>query len=49
MYPNRTDIVECRVTEWQVIGAAHLGLKIGDPVRVRSPRRDVEHLGRKVG
>jgi hypothetical protein len=43
------DTVECRVTEWQVVGAAHLGLKIGDPLRVRSSRRDVEHLSRKVG
>jgi hypothetical protein len=37
------------VTEWQVIGTAHRGLKIGDPLRVRSSRRDVEHLSRKVG
>src|SRR5437879_5357730 len=48
MYPNRTDTVECRVTEWQVAGAAHPGLNIGDPVRVRSPRRDAGHLSRKV-
>src|SRR5664280_871139 len=43
------DTVECRVTEWQVVGAAHLGPKIGDPLRVCSSRRDVEHLSRKVG
>src|ERR1700722_6766230 len=43
------DTVECRVTEWQVIGAAHRGLKIGDPLRVPSSRGDVEHLSREVG
>jgi hypothetical protein len=43
------DAVECGVTEGQVIGAAHAGLKIGDPLRVRPPRRDVEHLSRQVG
>jgi len=43
------DTVECRVTEGQVIGAAHPGLKIGDPLRVPSSRRDAEHLSRQVG
>jgi hypothetical protein len=43
------DTVECRVTERQVISAAHAGLKIGDPLRVRPPRRDGEHLSREVG
>ena len=46
--PHR-DTVERRVTERQVVGAAHRGLEIGDPLRARSSRRDVEHLGRKVG
>src|SRR6266487_2766109 len=46
--PHR-DTVKCRVTEWQVISAAHPGLTIGDPLRVRPPRRDAEHLSRKVG
>ncbi len=43
------DTVECRVTEGQVVGAAHPGLKIGDPLCVRSSPRDVEHLSRKIG
>jgi hypothetical protein len=46
--PHR-DTVECRVTERQVIGAAHPGLKIGDPLRARPSRRDAGHLSRKVG
>ena len=43
------DTVECRVTERQVVGGAHLRLKVGDPLRGRSSRRDVEHLRREVG
>jgi hypothetical protein len=46
--PHR-DTVKRRVTEGQVISAAHPGLIIGDSLRVRSPRRDAEHLSRQVG
>ena len=36
--PHR-DAVECGVVERQVVGAAHLRLDIGDPLRARSSRR----------
>lgn len=46
--PHR-DTVKDRVAGRQVTGAAHGGPQIGDPQRVRPPRRDAEHLSRKVG
>ena len=43
------DAVECGVVERQIIGAAHLRLDVGDPLRLGSSRGDVQHLRDEVG
>ena len=43
------DAIEGGVVERQILGAAHLGLDVGDPLRPGSSRGDLQHLRREVG